>query len=64
MSTFGRDADRTAERKRRHERHLADKAITRDLAVRFSIATLQDPSIDAAQACALVLAALTLKDFK
>ena len=63
MSTFGRDADQNAERKRRYERQLAKQAITRDHAVRFSIETLQDASIDAAEACALVLTALTLKEF-
>ena len=63
MSTFGRDADQIAERKRRYEGQLAKQAITRDLAVRFSIETLNDPTIDAAEACALVLTALTLKEW-
>ena len=63
MSTFGRDADEIAASKRRYERQLAEKAITLDHAVRFSIETLTDPTIDAAEACALVLTALTLKEF-
>jgi hypothetical protein len=63
LSTFGRDADQIAERKRRYQRQLAKQEITRDHAVRFSIETLTDPTIDAAEACALVLTALTLKEF-
>jgi len=63
VSTFGRDADRIAERKRRYERQLAEKAILRDHAVGFSIETLRDPTVDAAEACALVLTALTLKEW-
>ena len=63
MSTFGRDADQIAERKRRYQRQLAHQAITRDHAVRFSIETLTDPTIEAAEACALVLTALALKEF-
>ena len=63
MSTFGRDADQIAERKRRCQRQLAKQAITRDRAVRFSIETLTDPTIDAAEVCALVLTALTLKEW-
>jgi hypothetical protein len=63
LSTFGRDADQIAERTRHYERQLAKQAITRDHAVRFSIETLHDPTIDAAEACAQVLTALTLKEF-
>jgi hypothetical protein len=63
VSTFGRDADQIAERKRRYRRQYLEQAITRDHAVRFSIETLTDPTIGAAEACALVLTALTLKEF-
>jgi hypothetical protein len=63
LSTFGREADEIAEAKRRRQRRLQEQEITRDLAVAFSIQTLEDPTIDAAEACALVLTALTLKEF-
>jgi hypothetical protein len=63
LSTFGREADEIAEAKRRRQRRLQEQEITRDHAVRFSIQTLTDPTIRAAEACALVLTALTLKEF-
>jgi hypothetical protein len=63
LSTFGRDADEIAASKRRYERQLAEKAITLDHAVRFSIETLQDASISDREARELVLTALTLKEF-
>jgi hypothetical protein len=63
LSTFGRDRDQAAATIRRERRRLAKEAITRDYAVRFSIETLTDPTVDAAEACALVLTALTLKEF-
>jgi hypothetical protein len=63
LSTFGRDADEIAASKRRYLRQLAEKAITLDHAVRFSIETLRDESISDREAHELVLTALTLKEF-
>jgi hypothetical protein len=60
MSTMGRGPDFIAERRRQHERGLAEEAITLGRAVDFAIATLSDPTISAAEACAVALRALTL----
>jgi hypothetical protein len=60
MSTMGRGVDLIAECNRRHERRLAKRAISLGQAVDFAIATLSDPTLPAAQACAVALTALTL----
>jgi hypothetical protein len=42
MSTFGRETDRLAEQRRRHERKVAEKAMTVRDCVCFSLAVLAD----------------------
>jgi len=49
LSTHGRVADQIAELKRRYRRELARSELSRDLAVSYSIATLQDATIPAAE---------------
>jgi hypothetical protein len=46
MSTFGREADRAAEQKRRWERSLVQYEISLRDAVVFSIGVLKDQSLD------------------
>jgi hypothetical protein len=60
VSTFGREADRLAASRRRHERRVAQFQIQQQDAVRFAIALLADNSLeDDALARGLALHALT-----
>jgi hypothetical protein len=60
MSTFGREADRLAEQRRRHERRVTAAAIALRDAVAFSIATLKDKRITDALARSAALDALKI----
>ena len=61
MSTFGRDADRIAEIRRRQERQFAEKATRLEDAVRFSLSILENQSIDERQARRAAIDALSLQ---
>ena len=50
MSTMGKEADRLAALKRKHDREVAEKEIRLDDVVRFAVATLRDKKLSDADA--------------
>lgn len=60
MSTMGRQADRLAALKRKHDREVAEKEIRVDDAVRFAVATLRDKKLSDALARSTACHALAL----
>lgn len=63
MSTFGRSADRAAERERRWRRSLADHEIKIADAVRFAVVVLSDYGLADDVVRALALDALQLREW-
>jgi hypothetical protein len=63
VSTFGREADRAAERERRYQRSLAEHEIKLKDAVRFAVAILSDFELADDVVRALALTALLLREW-